>query len=102
MSSSMNELDYFKLTLDIHKRTILKDVLQKEGISPDYTKTISREKIFNAVKDDIKAKPEILCKEYKNNYYVEEIRMCLDKTNDHKYIDCPRDYVDCPEDVYYP
>jgi hypothetical protein len=40
MSSSMNELDYFKLTLDIHKRTILKDVLQKEGISPDYTKTI--------------------------------------------------------------
>jgi hypothetical protein len=28
--------------------------------------------------------------------------MCLDKTNDHKYIDCPRDYVDCPEDVYYP
>ncbi len=101
--SSIKLEDYFKLTLDIHKRTILKDVLQKKSIKPDEKNSLPRENIFDAIKEAIEGKnPEILCVEYKNKSYVKEIRMCLDKTKDHKYMDCPRKYVNCPTNVYFP
>lgn len=105
--SSMDAKDYFRLTLDIHKRIgkNFKDVLENKHISAK-GKPVKRKDIFNAVKDHIGGfKPQIKCIIGPNDlYYLQEIRICLDTSTYHNYIHCVINYIDCPADdyVYFP
>ncbi|KAI5389348.1 hypothetical protein KIW84_074843, partial [Lathyrus oleraceus] len=100
--SLMTPEKYFEETLKIHKRTNLKFTLIKAGLPPNARRPYMTTEIFDAIKRRIGFNPQIQCIKIGNKFYLQEIRLCLDKSTQHNYIDCPKTYVDCGSNVYFP
>ncbi|CAI8611602.1 unnamed protein product [Vicia faba] len=99
--SLMTPEKYFEETIKIHKRVNLKFTLNKAGLPPTNRRPHQLSNIFSAIKNRIGFKPQIQCYQIHNTFYLREIRVCVDKSTPHGYIDCPRDYVDCGSNVVY-
>ena len=84
--SILDQVQYFSTALKIYNTINVRNMLQKENVIPGRTR-VTKEYYARAIENQMKVKPQILCKEIQNQSYLYEIRFCLTASKDPKFID---------------
>lgn len=77
-----NEFSYFNVTLGLHFHFDLSQILKEHGVEPLSSNTYQPQDLLTALKDGLGFYPSIYCVKEKgtDNFYMEEVEVCLDKT----------------------